>query len=77
MPGYTRKENGQWFYSIKAVELIRNYMTKCPDLFERLAVNVTNDVFQEEELFDKEYIVYFINLTRVSYVHAQNNSHLV
>ncbi|XP_029664328.1 5'-3' exoribonuclease 1 isoform X1 [Formica exsecta] len=53
MPGYTRKENSQWLYSAKAIELIRNYMTKCPNLFERLAQNVTNDIFQEEELFDK------------------------
>ncbi|XP_014469638.1 PREDICTED: 5'-3' exoribonuclease 1 isoform X2 [Dinoponera quadriceps] len=53
VPGYTKKENNQWLYSTKAVELIRNYMAKCPDLFERLAGNVTNDIFQEEELFDK------------------------
>lgn len=59
IPGYTRKENSQWLYSIKAIELIRNYMTKCPNLFERLAQNVTNDIFQEEDLFDKGYI-YFI-----------------
>ncbi|XP_012226430.1 5'-3' exoribonuclease 1 [Linepithema humile] len=51
MPGYTRKDNSQWLYSTKAVELIRNYMVKYPDLFERLAQNVTNDIFQEEELF--------------------------
>lgn len=63
MPGYTRKENSQWLYSAKAIELIRNYMTKCPNLFERLAQNVTNDIFQEEELFDKGYIVYFITCT--------------
>ncbi|XP_036149459.1 5'-3' exoribonuclease 1 isoform X2 [Monomorium pharaonis] len=53
VPGYTRKDNSQWLYSQKAVELIRNYMIKCPNLFERLAQNVTNDIFQEEELFDK------------------------
>lgn len=54
VPGYTRKENNQWLYSTKAIELIRNYMTKCPNLFERLAQNVTNDIFQEEDLFNKE-----------------------
>ncbi|XP_011642826.1 5'-3' exoribonuclease 1 [Pogonomyrmex barbatus] len=53
VPGYTRKENSQWLYSTKAIELIRNYMVKCPNLFERLAQNVTNDIFQEEELFEK------------------------
>ncbi|XP_011151267.1 5'-3' exoribonuclease 1 isoform X2 [Harpegnathos saltator] len=54
VPGYTKKENSQWLYSIRAIELIRSYMVKCPNLFERLAVNVTNDIFQEEELFDKK-----------------------
>ncbi|XP_039303025.1 5'-3' exoribonuclease 1 isoform X3 [Solenopsis invicta] len=63
VPGYTRKENSQWLYSTKAIELIRNYMTKCPNLFERLAQNVTNDIFQEEELFGKGYIAnYFLKL---------------
>ncbi|XP_043669186.1 5'-3' exoribonuclease 1 isoform X2 [Vespula pensylvanica] len=53
IPGYTKKENGQWLYSTKAVDLIRDYMAKCPRLFERLAQNITNDVFNEDELFDK------------------------
>ncbi|KYM94136.1 PREDICTED: 5'-3' exoribonuclease 1 [Cyphomyrmex costatus] len=53
VPGYTKKENNQWLYSSKAIDLIRNYMTKCPYLFERLAQNVANDIFQEEELFTK------------------------
>ncbi|KAF7400707.1 hypothetical protein HZH66_005891 [Vespula vulgaris] len=53
IPGYTKKENGQWLYSTKAVDLIRDYMAKCPSLFERLAQNITNDVFNEDELFDK------------------------
>ncbi|XP_054016668.1 5'-3' exoribonuclease 1 [Hylaeus anthracinus] len=51
--GYTRKENGQWLYSSKAVDLIHSYMAKCPDLFERLVQNVSNDVFLEENLFTK------------------------
>ncbi|XP_076630209.1 5'-3' exoribonuclease pacman [Colletes latitarsis] len=53
VPGYTRKENGQWLYSSKAVDLIRNYMVKCPELFERLTQIVSNDVFMEDNLFDK------------------------
>lgn len=28
-------------------------MVKCPDLFERLEKNISNDVFFEEDLFDK------------------------
>lgn len=35
-------------------------MTKCPNLFERLAQNVANDIFQEEELFTKGYILCFL-----------------
>lgn len=53
VPGYTRKENNQWLYSPKAVELIRSYMIKCPELFERLHQNVGNDIFKEEDLFKK------------------------
>ncbi|XP_076181018.1 5'-3' exoribonuclease pacman isoform X2 [Ptiloglossa arizonensis] len=53
VPGYTRKEYGQWLYSWKAIDLIRSYMVKCPDLFERLEKNISNDVFFEEDLFDK------------------------
>ncbi|XP_003702478.2 5'-3' exoribonuclease pacman [Megachile rotundata] len=54
IPGYTRKENGQWLYSSKVIDLIRDYMVKCPDLFERLSQNITNDFFMEENLFNKD-----------------------
>lgn len=60
MPGYTRKENSQWLYSTKAVDLIRNYMAKYPNLFERLAQNVTNDIFQEEELFESGCVFHYV-----------------
>ncbi|KZC09221.1 5'-3' exoribonuclease 1 [Dufourea novaeangliae] len=50
--GYTRRENNQWLYSYKAVEVLRSYMARSPELFERLAVNVAN-IITEEELFDK------------------------
>ncbi|XP_015189014.1 PREDICTED: 5'-3' exoribonuclease 1 isoform X2 [Polistes dominula] len=55
VPGYTKKEYGygQWLYSKRAIELIRDYMAKFPNLFERLAQNITVDVYSEEELFDK------------------------
>ncbi|XP_078043775.1 5'-3' exoribonuclease pacman isoform X2 [Augochlora pura] len=51
--GYTRKENGHWLYSPKVIKLIRNYMKKYPDLFERLSQNLGN-VIPEKELFDEE-----------------------
>ncbi|XP_046595171.1 5'-3' exoribonuclease 1 isoform X1 [Neodiprion lecontei] len=51
VPGYTKKVNGQWLYSAKAIDLIRAYMRKFPLLFEKLASNVTNDIYYEDELF--------------------------
>ncbi|KAG7212279.1 hypothetical protein KM043_012607 [Ampulex compressa] len=51
--GYTRKENGQWLYSVKTINLIRKYMTLYPVLFERLAENVNNDIFDGDTLFTK------------------------
>ena len=54
IPGYTRKgELGQWYYSPKALDLIRSYMLRCPTLFERLAQSPTTCIFQEEDLFTK------------------------
>lgn len=50
--GYTRKL-GQWFYSPMAIELIRNYAERFPNLFTALS-NVTESakfVFFETELF--------------------------
>ncbi|XP_076757497.1 5'-3' exoribonuclease pacman isoform X2 [Xylocopa sonorina] len=52
--GYTRRaENGQWFYSVKAIELIRSYMLKYPTIFERLAQNPTACIYQIEDFFTK------------------------
>ncbi|XP_066597922.1 5'-3' exoribonuclease 1 isoform X2 [Prorops nasuta] len=52
--GYTKKQNGQWFYSTKVVEAIRDYMIECPELFENLAKNTSNDVYLENELFGED-----------------------
>lgn len=54
LPGYTRKVNGQWLYSSKSVGLIRSYMEKFPVLFERLARNIVNDMYTEDELFSED-----------------------
>lgn len=50
-------------------------MVKCPNLFERLAQNVTNDIFQEEDLFDKGYIAYFLLAQNICKLH--NNATLI
>ncbi|KAK0166620.1 hypothetical protein PV327_004112 [Microctonus hyperodae] len=51
LPGYTKKVNGQWLYSSKSIGLIRNYMEKFPLLFEYLAQNISNDIYNEDGLF--------------------------
>ncbi|KAK0177026.1 hypothetical protein PV328_001116 [Microctonus aethiopoides] len=51
LPGYTKKVNGQWLYSSKSIGLIRNYMEKFPLLFEYLAQNISNDMYNEDDLF--------------------------
>ncbi|XP_012251889.2 5'-3' exoribonuclease 1 isoform X2 [Athalia rosae] len=51
VPGYTKKVNGQWLYSTKAIELIHTYMRIWPAFFEQLAINLTNDIYYEDELF--------------------------
>ncbi|CAK9827029.1 5'-3' exoribonuclease 1 [Anthophora retusa] len=54
IPGYTRKgKDGRWYYSVKAMNLIRTYMTKYPELFEKLGLNSNIFIFQEEDLFNK------------------------
>ncbi|XP_033221729.1 5'-3' exoribonuclease 1 isoform X2 [Belonocnema kinseyi] len=53
VPGFTRKENGQWLYSTKAIDLLRGYMQKCPGFFEELGKNVGSELFFADELFGK------------------------
>ena len=53
VPGFTKKDsNGMWLYSIKAIDLLRSYMQKFPELFERLEQNLlSSDMFLREDLF--------------------------
>ncbi|XP_051172121.1 5'-3' exoribonuclease 1 isoform X3 [Leptopilina boulardi] len=54
VPGFTRKENGQWLYSTKALELLRNYIQNFPVLFENLGRNAGSEMYFANELFGKE-----------------------
>lgn len=54
IPGYTKKVDGQWLYSYKSVQLVKEYMKFCPDLFTYIASHMGNDVFYESELFPEE-----------------------
>lgn len=51
IPGYTRKVEGQWLYSPKAVQLVKEFMDTFPDLFRFIQTHLGNDVFTEQELF--------------------------
>ncbi|KAK7867257.1 hypothetical protein R5R35_000245 [Gryllus longicercus] len=51
IPGYTKKDNGMWLYSLKAVELVASYMQQFPELFDYLSANTGNDVFNEADVF--------------------------
>lgn len=57
VPGYTKRENNQWLYSNKCVDLIRDYMRECPIMFENLAHAVSNDIFEEKTLFTDELVL--------------------
>lgn len=54
VPGFTRKENGQWLYSTKALELLKNYIANFPVLFENLGRNAGSEMYFANELFGKE-----------------------
>lgn len=58
VPGFTRKENGQWLYSTKALELLRNYIQNFPVLFENLGRNAGSEMYFANELFGKEYVFF-------------------
>ncbi|KAI8835101.1 XRN 5'-3' exonuclease N-terminus-domain-containing protein [Chytridium lagenaria] len=52
--GYTRKSENGWEYSSKAVELIREYKTKFPELIAGLEKKSRNDLYDEHDFFARE-----------------------
>ncbi|WAR13782.1 XRN1-like protein [Mya arenaria] len=51
VPGYTRLQDGQWAYSFKCVDTLRDYMKKFPDMFDIISKSDRkhNDMFYENE----------------------------
>lgn len=52
--GYTRKVHKTWMFSEKAVELIKSYHEKMPNLFERLEHFGKGDILFEDEIFGEQ-----------------------
>ncbi|XP_075211430.1 5'-3' exoribonuclease pacman isoform X2 [Lycorma delicatula] len=68
--GYTKKENGQWFYSMKAGQLINDYLKIAPDVISYIASNVLNDIFYAREIFPENSSEQLKKL--VSWLHDQD-----
>ncbi|XP_022244143.1 5'-3' exoribonuclease 1-like, partial [Limulus polyphemus] len=54
IPGYSRKIDNIWFYSEKAVEVMKEYIEKFPILFERIVSYIQQDVIHVDDLFPEE-----------------------
>lgn len=54
IPGYTKKNENQWLYSSRVIDVVRQYMDKFHQVFEYIQANVGNDVYTELELFPGE-----------------------
>ncbi|KAL1396671.1 hypothetical protein pipiens_010362 [Culex pipiens pipiens] len=52
--GYTRKMGKNWMYSDKAIELVKAYYDKVPQVFEKLESFGNRDVLFEDEIFGEK-----------------------
>lgn len=52
--GYTRKVGKNWMYSEKAIELVKAYYDKVPQVFEKLESFGMRDVLFEDEIFGEK-----------------------
>ncbi|XP_001849256.2 5'-3' exoribonuclease 1 [Culex quinquefasciatus] len=52
--GYTRKMAKNWMYSDKAIELVKAYYDKVPQVFEKLESFGNRDVLFEDEIFGEK-----------------------
>lgn len=60
-PGFTKKINNNWMYSEKTVQLVKEYMKFCPDVFECLNYNPKADSLFKEDLFPEDrYVTQFL-----------------
>lgn len=53
-PGYTKKFDTTWCYSMKAVDLVREYITKFPEILKCLSNNNFNDELLADNIFHNE-----------------------
>ncbi len=51
LPGYTKKTDSGWSFSVEAVKVLRDFMARFPQTFDYLCVNPGNDKYYEQELF--------------------------
>ncbi|XP_035697172.1 5'-3' exoribonuclease 1-like isoform X1 [Branchiostoma floridae] len=54
VPGYTRKSENGWMYSLKCQALISEYLQKFPHFFEYVARHPNEDCYYEEEIFNEQ-----------------------
>lgn len=50
--GYSRKNEGGWEFSKKAIELLQEYMTKFPQFFQGIMKNPHGDLYHDTDFFD-------------------------
>jgi 5'-3' exoribonuclease 1 len=52
--GYSRKRDNGWEYSVKAIQLLAQYMTKFPEFFAGIIQNPTGDGWQDTDFYPPE-----------------------
>ncbi|XP_065889991.1 5'-3' exoribonuclease 1-like [Dysidea avara] len=51
LPGYCRHYEGMWLYSEAALNILKSYMKKFPNMFQLLEKNSSQNMYTEEHLF--------------------------
>lgn len=51
LPGYTRKDNEFWQYSLNAVKVVSQYVKKFPKIVESISCNLENRKIAMEDIF--------------------------
>lgn len=55
IPGYTKKKDNTWYYSAKAVELVRDYVDKFPEVIVFFSRNPKADGIFAKDIFGDEW----------------------
>ncbi|XP_043213031.1 5'-3' exoribonuclease 1-like, partial [Amphibalanus amphitrite] len=56
MPGYSRRKDGQWMYSGRLIDVLREYMSLFPELIEFLGRNTEGFKFKEGDIWPEPEI---------------------